>query len=83
MEKPKMSQFHKTPDGAIDYDFYKEDANRLRREARSRFVSSAVAAICFPFRQLMRFAAAWQAAWPSPATRGTETWRDHRAHRRV
>ena len=66
-----MSQFRKTPDGMIDYDFYKKDANRLRREARNRFVDRLVSgagwAICLPFRQVMRFAAAWQAAWPAAA----------------
>jgi hypothetical protein len=60
-----MSQFRKTPDGMIDYDFYKKDANRLRREARSRFVSFTVRTVCFPFKQLKRFAVAWQSAWPS------------------
>ena len=69
-----MSQFRKTPDGMIDYDFYKKDANRLRREARNRFVDRLVSgagwAICLPFRQVMRFAAAWQAliCWLPVAT---------------
>lgn len=61
-----MSQFHRTPDGLIDYDFYRKDANRIRREARNEFVSFMARAICFPFRLMARFARRWQATWPSP-----------------
>jgi hypothetical protein len=57
-----MSQFRKTPDGTIDYDFYKKDAIRLRSEARNRFVLLTVRAVCFPFRQLRRFAVTWPSA---------------------
>ena len=65
-----MSQSRKTPDGMIDYDFYKRDAGQLRREAQNRFVSFMGRAICFPFRQAGRFARRWQATWPSPARSG-------------
>ncbi len=61
-----MSQFRKTPEGMIDYDFYKKDAARLRHQTRNRFVPLLAGAIGFPFRQMARFARRWQATWPSP-----------------
>lgn len=61
-----MSQFHKTPEGMIDYDFYKKDAVRLRCTARNRLVSLLAGAVSFPFRWMARLARRWQAVWPSP-----------------
>lgn len=66
-----MSHDHTTSKETIDYDFHRMNADRIRRKARDRFarqvISFTVLAICFPFRQMRRFASAWQSAWPAPA----------------
>ena len=65
-----MSQYRETPEGMIDYDFYKKAAGRLRCEARNRCISAVIHLICVPFGQLTKFARRWQAVWPSPPVTG-------------
>jgi hypothetical protein len=68
-----MPQHCTRSNGTIDYDAYRKEAGRLRREAHRRLVMGiaglVVAAVRLPFTAMKRFVGAWQSAWPSPAAR--------------
>lgn len=69
-----MDRTHRTtPNGWIDYDFYRKDAARRRTRARRRvmrLIARRIAsAVCAPWCAL---ATSWQATWPSPAAAQAE-----------
>lgn len=68
-----MPQHRTRSNGTIDYDAYRKEAGRLRRQAQRRLVMGTVglvvAVVRLPFSVTKRFVEAWQSAWPSPAAR--------------